>query len=178
MTRPDYLEGVDAVGVMQALDEFDPHIAGTLPIGVALPSSDIDILCHAPDLSAFASVVWTEFSAFENFALRQRTTGDRPVVASFRAKGWEFELFGSVLPVAKQAGWRHFVIEKRLLSLGGTELCSAILDCRRRGFKTEPAFAAVLGLPGNPYDSLLELETMTDEQLAEVLCRLQLAGRG
>jgi len=38
---------------MRALAEFDPHLAGTLPLGLDLPTSDLDILCHAaePDCS-------------------------------------------------------------------------------------------------------------------------------
>jgi len=40
---------------------------------------------------------------------------------------------------------------------------------KREGQKTEPAFAKVLSLPGDPYVSLLELEHLDDAQLRKII---------
>ncbi|HEX4185785.1 MAG TPA: DUF4269 domain-containing protein, partial [Stellaceae bacterium] len=78
-----YREALRRVGIMKALAEFDPRVAGTLPLGVALPTSDLDILCHAADPEAFAIALWAAFSGAREFSLRQWVIADRPVIASF-----------------------------------------------------------------------------------------------
>lgn len=163
--RPHYLQALRETAVIERLAGFDPHVAGTPPLGLDLPDSDIDILCHAPDPAALAERLWRAFGHRDQFALRQWTKGGRPIVAGFRANGWAFEIFGAVEPVAEQAGWRHFQIERRLLALQGGRLREAVLALRRQGLKTEPAFAAALGLAGDPYAALLALESLPDEAL-------------
>lgn len=156
-------------GVLPALAAFSPRVAGTPPLGLDMPASDIDVLCHAPDADAFAAVVQSAFGDAADFFLRRWQDADGTVVAGFTAHGWAFEIFGQARPVEEQAGWRHFEVERRLLALGGAGLRAAVLQARREGLKTEPAFAAVLGLPGNPYAALLALAGQTDAGLAGLL---------
>ncbi|MCF3931905.1 DUF4269 domain-containing protein [Acuticoccus sp. M5D2P5] len=175
MDRIDHEEAVTRLAVLDRLARFGPRLAGTPPLGLDLPGSDIDILCHAPDPAAFADAVWTAFAAHEGFAMRQWTGPRRPVIASFMAEGWVFELFGDDRPVEAQEGWRHFVIERRLLAIGGAALHAAVMAWRRRGYGTEPAFARVLGLAGDPYAALLDLGASSDEGLARRLSERGLA---
>lgn len=169
MTRPHYLDALHGVGVLSSLARFDPHVAGTPPLGLDLADSDIDVLCHAPDSKEFTLAVRAAFGNHPGFAARQWVSGGRPVIANFEAEGWTFELFGSRQPTEEQIGWRHFRIEQRLLLIGGEALRTLVMDERRKGLKTEPALAAVLHLSGNPYEALLRLETWSDEALADVL---------
>jgi hypothetical protein len=161
---------------MSTLAEFDPHLAGTLPLDVDLPTSDLDILCHATDPEAFAIALWAAFSGETGFSLRQWIISDRPVIASFVAHGWPFQVFGQKKPVREQNGWRHFLAERRLLRLGGATFRAAILRERARGAKTEPAFAAVLRLKGDPYLAILDLERCDDGQLSHLLARAGFRG--
>lgn len=169
MSKPHYRDALGRVGVLSALSPFDPHVAGTPPLALDLADSDIDILCHAPDPVRFVCAIWTAFGEYSDFSVRQWVAGNRPVIAQFSAEGWVFEVFGCVQSVRNQIGWRHFRIEQRLLSLGGATLRTLIMEQRRSGLKTEPAFAAVLNLPGDPYEALLAIETWPDEALNGLL---------
>lgn len=163
---------------MTTLAAFDPHVAGTPPLGLDVATSDIDMLCHAPDAQAFSETVWRACADANGFSMRQWAGNGRPVIASFSAYGWQFELFGAGRPVAEQAGWRHFLVEQRLLVLGGEGLRAAVMARRLAGMKTEPAFAEVLGLAGDPYAALLKLGAQDDLRLAEWLARAGLRPRG
>lgn len=169
MERPDYRAALRQTGMTTALAGFDPHLAGTLPLGIDVPTSDLDVLCHAPDPDAFAAAVWAEFSNEADFAIWQWIEDDRPVIASFTAHGWPFQIFGQAKPVKEQNGWRHFLVERRLLKLGGSVFRAAIARERASGMKTEPAFAIVLRLTGDPYRALLDLERTDDGSLSDLL---------
>jgi hypothetical protein len=169
MALPSYLEALQRLDLLAALARFDPHVAGTPPLGLDLPGSDIDVLCHVLDVDAFTRTVWDFASNHERFAIHQWTGDARPVVASFQAHGWPIEIFGASRPVVQQAGWRHFTVERRLLVLGGDAIRAAVMERRRGGLKTEPAFAAVLGLAGDPYSTLLDVEARTDADLVRLL---------
>jgi hypothetical protein len=165
----DYRQATDRLGILDVLRDHDPRIAGTLPLGIDVPGSDIDILCHVVDGKAFTHLVWSAFGEQPGFSVRQWTGDGRPVIASFEAHGWAFELFGHPSPVALQRGWRHFEIERRLLALGGAPFRHAVMERRRQGAKTEPAFADSLRLEGDPYAALLGIHSCNDGQLFRLL---------
>jgi hypothetical protein len=131
--------------------------------------SDIDVLCFAPDARAFTDTVWRNFASAPAFTAKQLTRTPRPVVASFEVAGWRIELYGEAIPVEQQRCWRHFAVERRLLALAGEGLRLPVLALRHLGLKTEPAFAAVLGLSGDPYLALLELGEQDDRTLRSLL---------
>ncbi len=91
------------------------------------------------------------------------------MIASFEAHGWAFEVFGQARAVGEQFGWRHFPVERRLLAQGGPSLRAAVMARRRAGTKTEPAFADALNLRGDPYETLLDVECLSDTALAGLL---------
>jgi hypothetical protein len=133
--RRSYEEALAEGSVLGALAQFNPRIAGTPPLGLDLPGSDIDVLCFAPDAHAFAAAVWHNFSSAPAFTAKQLTRTPRPVVASFEVAGWRIELYGEAIPVEQQRGWRHFAVEQRLLALGGEDLPVAVLALRGQGMQ-------------------------------------------
>lgn len=167
--RRSYEDALAGCGVLEVLAPFDPRVAGTPPLGLDLPSSDIDVLCFAPDVCTFTDTVWHAFSDAPVFIAKQWVHPPRPVVASFEAAGWRVQLYGEAILVEQQRGWRHFTVERRLLSLGGHGFRAAVLALRQRGMKTEPAFAAALELRGDPYLALLDLGDQGDQTLVSVL---------
>lgn len=169
MSRASYRDAIQHTNVLTALAEHDPHVAGTPPLGLDLPTSDIDILCYAPDPDQFTSVLWASFRSYPEFRIWQWIGADRPVVATFVVQEWRFEIFGQAKLVTEQTGWRHFTVEQRLLALGGQHLASTVMAFRREGLKTEPAFAAALKLQGDPYEVLLDIGDLDDDALSHLI---------
>jgi hypothetical protein len=167
--RGDYRDALAACDLLAALRDFDPHVVGTPPLGLDVPGSDVDVLCHAPRPERLAALLWRRYGQAPGFRMWQWAGPPRPLVASFYVVGWVVEIFGDARPVREQAGYRHFDVERRLLGLGGPPLRAAVLRSRRAGAKTEPAFAAALGLPGDPHAALFALADASDDGLRRVL---------
>ncbi len=61
------------------------------------------------------------------------------------------------------------LVEYAVLQAGGEPWRRAVQQLKEKGMKTEPAFAALLRLPGNPYEALLALEGKSHAELAACL---------
>jgi hypothetical protein len=153
------------------LAPFQPTLIGTYPLGLAIDSSDLDIACACDDLDGFEHALRATLSALGIAARFERSSPIPAVVAAFDLGDVAVEIFGQALPVTAQRGFRHMVIEGQLLVIGGAALAARIRDLKRTGMKTEPAFARVLGLAGDPYEALLALETSPPDRLRDLVAR-------
>lgn len=160
---------LESLGLPDRLSAFDARVVGTWPLGIALPSSDIDIVAFAPRQEEFADALRAAFGGQEGFTVRERLGKPASLVASFWQGGFEWEIFGQDCPVEQQYGWRHFVAERRLLELGGLPMRRAVMFKRGLGLKTEPAFAAALGLAGDPYAVMAALCDVPDQTLRNMI---------
>jgi len=61
------------------------------------------------------------------------------------------------------------VVQSRLLELDDGRFRAAAITLKQSGLKTEPAFADLLGLAGDPYKAPLGLESMTEDDLRRLL---------
>lgn len=148
----------------------DSVLAGTFPIDIAIDGSDLDILVAA-DPTGFAPTLDAGFGGQAGYARRMIRVTDGPaLVATFTLDGLPVEIFVQDVPVERQMGWRHMLVEARLLSLAPS-LRGPIRALKAAGIKTEPAFAQLLGLDGNPYQALLTLEGQSDATLRDLLSR-------
>ena len=172
MSRRSYEHALAECGVLEVLTPFDPRVAGTPPLGLELPDSDIDVLCFALDPHRFTDTVWRAFSDAPAFTAKQWVDPPRAVIACFEVAGWRIEVYGEATPIERQRGWRHFAVERRLLAIGGPNFRAAVLAVRRQGIKTEPAFATVLGLSGDPYIAMVDLDEQGDHSLISMLLAL------
>jgi hypothetical protein len=164
-TFMDYQAAIIGSAVLDILRAFDPRVVGTLPLGLGVQGSDVDIVCHASEPTILAEAIWAHYRSCDSFVLYQWLAQGRPLVARFEWGGWPFEVFGDRRPVDQQRGWLHFEIERRLLAFDDGRLRNAVARQRSQGIKTEPAFATVLGISGDPYLGLLDLAGETDAQL-------------
>lgn len=145
--------------VIEKLTTYQPILVGTIPIDIDIPESDLDIICECKDLNRFQNKLIKLFSEKKAFKTKQTQINTIPsVVCTFKTPHFEIEIFGQDIPVKKQNAYRHMLIEHRLLTEKGTDFKKAIIQLKKEGYKTEPAFAKLLRLSGNPYDALLELE--------------------
>lgn len=146
-------------GIFENLKDFSPILVGTFPIGIAIESSDLDIACYWREKNQFIAHLKNCFEDFENFHLQEQEVDTKPtIIAGFKLEGFEFEIFGQDIPVTAQFGYRHMIIEAKILEEKGDSFRQEIIELKKQGLKTEPAFAKLLGITGNPYLELLKLE--------------------
>jgi len=145
--------------VIEKLNGFTPILVGTIPIDIAIDTSDLDIICCWNDKQAFYAAVLDAFNEQTEFRIRDYSMhGTNCVVANFLADGVEIEIFGQNIPTRQQMAYRHMLIEHKLLTERGDFFRQQIIDLKRQGYKTEPAFGKLLGLQTNPYEELLTYE--------------------
>lgn len=152
--------------VMDILSPYTPMLTGTIPIDIDIEGSDLDVICEVHSFTLFEQLLKHEFGKYENFKLTDKiVNGIRRMKANFRLEPFEIEVFGQPIPVFEQNAYRHMLIEDRILHLFNEEFKEQVRSLKRTGDKTEPAFAMLIGLDGDPYESLLEVETWSDEKI-------------
>ena len=167
--RADFKTILEELDLLAHLAAYRPVVIGTPPLGIAVASSDIDIACCADDIDAFEEFADGRFGHLEEFARRNLVAhGEAAMLVSFRYGGWEIELFCQAVDVEQQWGVRHFRIEKRLLDME-PHLRGEVQALKEKGVKTEPAFATILQLAGDPYEAVLALENLSVDALQALL---------
>ncbi len=152
--------------IFEILKEYTPVLTGTIPIGISTDSSDLDIACRYFDADRFENYLETHYGRQTNFTVEQKEkAGYWIVVAKFIFQGFKVEIYGALFPVASQNSYRHMQIEHRVLQLLGDDFKQQIIKLKQEGVKTEPAFADLLKIEGDPYQQLLKLETATDSEI-------------
>ncbi len=147
--------------ILEKLNVYNPILVGTIPIEIDIKKSDLDIICCYKNKDEFAKHITENFGLFQKFRIRQTNKFDSPaVIAGFKTDGFEIEIFGQNIPVKQQNAYRHIIIENKLLTEKSEPFKKEIIRLKKQGIKTEPAFAAVMGLKGDPYEELLKFEIL------------------
>ncbi|WP_289063900.1 DUF4269 domain-containing protein [uncultured Zobellia sp.] len=145
--------------VFGKLKKYNPILTGTIPIGIDLPESDLDIICECKNHVEFTAYVTEQFSqekCFKTYSTSQN--GIESTIAEFKTEHFLFEIFGQNKATEKQNAYRHMLIENKILLEKGADFRQKIKELKSKGIKTEPAFAQLLGIKGNPYLELLKFE--------------------
>lgn len=149
--------------VFHLLREYSPTLAGTVPLDLDLPGSDLDILCYTKNLDKFEEEVVQQFGKQAQFTISQKSIRGRlSVVARFDTESWPIEIFAQNTRVEEQPGWLHLKAEHRYLQQYGEQLHNQVLNLKRLGDKTEPAFCQALGIEGDPYEQLIKINLETE----------------
>jgi hypothetical protein len=142
--------------IMEKLSTYTPIFVGTIPLNIDIETSDIDIICYVRDNNQFIEALVSYFQNMKEFRVIKNTSFNS-IKANFYIEDFEFEIFGQDLESLQQNAYQHMIIEHRLLIEKGEKFRQEIIELKRQGLKTEPAFAKLLGLNGNPYQELLKL---------------------
>jgi len=150
-----FLEQTD---IIKKLSQFKPLLSGTIPLGIDLPESDLDILFESQDFDLFNKTVLNHFPS------AIISTQDDFTIAKLTHNRLAIELFCQKIAPLKQNAHRHLRIEGRLLKMLGTNFKNKVIELKSSGIKTEPAFGQLLDL-NDPYKQLLELYHFSDAEL-------------
>lgn len=143
--------------ILSNLTEFDPILVGTIPINIDIENSDLDIICHWKNKTEFIDKLKSVFRQENEFTIREIFLDNKEsIVVNFRIQGFEIEIFGQNIPSKNQNGYKHMIIEHEILQTKDENFRLEIIKLKQNGYKTEPAFAFLLGLKGDPYAELLE----------------------
>lgn len=166
-------------GVFERLASFDPRWVGSIPLDIHGPGADADIACTGgTDLAAFKRALETAFADVPGLTVTDNIhAGETSVIARLTLDGLPLEIFGRRRPVETHESYVHWLAEHRILALAEDRLRTDIRAAKAGGLKTEPAFAQVLGLGGEPYTEILKLASPGDDALRTVIRNAGYAAR-
>lgn len=142
--------------VMEKLENFQPILVGTIPIGIAIKDSDLDIVCSFEDKQVFKEEVQKHFANYPRFSVVQKIFQDEPtIIARFKLDIFPVEIFAQSVPSNQQIAFQHMLIEYEVLINKGEGFRKEVIRLKESGMKTEPAFAQLLNMKGDPYQALL-----------------------
>ena len=166
------LEKLKKMQILQILEKYDPIFAGTIPIDIHTPESDVDIICYAQNLEEFHNHLTDHFQGYDNFKIHQKAIKSKQsVVCSFDTEWFLIEIFGQNTPSRMQDAYKHMCVEERIINLSPDPKLFRykIRNMKLSGIKTEPAFGQYFNLKGCPYTRLLELEKLSDSDILQTL---------
>lgn len=141
--------------IFTILDYYSPILAGTIPIEIDVEGSDLDIICKVEDKIDFEKVLIEKFKDFGLKIKKSNINNEESLVCNFKLEEFLIEIFAQNKPTIQQNAYRHMMAEYKILQEKGEEFKQKIIDLKKKGIKTEPAFGMLLGLE-NPYEDLLK----------------------
>ncbi|PGU09766.1 alpha/beta hydrolase [Bacillus cereus] len=143
--------------IMEDLVLYSPVLCGTIPIRIDTPQSDLDIVMEVYNFNVFEQEMRSLYGSYEGFKIKKSKIKDTESIrANFKFEGFEFELFAQPKPVLNQNAYRHMIVEHMLL-MQHPHIREEVIQLKESGLKTEPAFAQVLNINGDPYEELILL---------------------
>lgn len=142
--------------ILYKLNKFRPIVVGTIPINIDIEKSDIDIICYYENKDFFIKTLNKEFINQNRFTINEKNKSDSSYIVSiFFINNFKIEIFAQNIPTKEQLAYKHLILEYKLLKKYGKKFRKKIIDLKKKGYKTEPAFASILEIKGNPYFELL-----------------------
>lgn len=155
----EIFQAIESSKVLVKLQEFDPLVLGTFPLGLQNAESDIDISVNVNDLKAFQNQMIREFRSYPEFHIWQGDVDSQDACSvSFLHQEKRFEVFAQAKESIMQNSAIHFFAEEKILKYASAKKTELILKLRQAGKKTEPAFAEALMIKDqDAYEVMLKL---------------------
>jgi len=153
-------EVLEKYQVFEKLKPYSPVLAGTIPIEIDIENSDLDIICEVDlkfeedfldDIAMSRLMPGNTDVKVENIII----DGEKSIVLNFMLEEFPIEIFGQNKPSLEQNAYLHMLAEYKILKEKGEDFKYKIIELKKQGIKTEPAFGLLMGLE-NPYQDLLK----------------------
>ncbi|TVR77156.1 MAG: DUF4269 domain-containing protein [Saprospirales bacterium] len=142
--------------IFERLKDYQPILAGTVPIGLDIEGSDLDILCRYYDINQFREVVVLNYGECRSFQFKEKwISGRKTAITRFQTDDFPVEIFAQSVPSSKQHAFIHMINEYKILKWKGASFKEKVIGLKRSGMKTEPAFAFLMEVNADPYLWLL-----------------------
>lgn len=146
--------------IFEVLDYYSPILAGTIPIEIDIDGSDLDIICELDfrfeedflDDISFSKMIPLEAEVKVHYPV---VNDEKSITINFTLEDFPIEIFAQNKPTTQQNAYLHMMAEYKILKEKGEEFKQKIIDLKKKGIKTEPAFGMLLNLE-NPYEDLLK----------------------
>lgn len=142
--------------IFEKLKDYSPILAGTIPIEIDIEDSDLDIICEVTDFTEFEKTLSEMFSEFDLKIEKITVNNEQATVLNFKLEKFPIEIFGQNKPATEQNAYRHMIAEYKILQEKGNDFKKKIIELKKQGIKTEPAFGILLNLV-KPYEDLLKM---------------------
>jgi hypothetical protein len=150
-------KAINELGIFKEMSRYNPVLCGTIPIEIDIVGSDLDIIMNVNDFKQFYREALHLYGNHIGFQMKEKIIRDTSTIkVNFDYGGFNFELFGQPKAVDVQPAYQHMLVEHHLL-MKYPYMKDDIIRLKEQGIKTEPAFAQILQLEGDPYDELLIL---------------------
>lgn len=145
--------------IFEKLKYYSPILAGTVPIEIDIEGSDLDLIFEVDlrfEEDFLDDLMFSRFIPYDVDVEYPIINGEKCITLNFILEGFPIEIFGQNKPTVQQNAYLHMITEHRILQEKGEEFKQKIIELKKQGIKTEPAFGMLLGLE-NPYEDLLKL---------------------
>ncbi|WP_426480549.1 DUF4269 domain-containing protein [Chryseobacterium sp. R2ACT005] len=151
-------EVLEKYQIFEKLKNYSPILAGTVPIEIDIEGSDLDLIFEIDlrfEEDFLNDLMVSRFIPYDVDVEHPIVNGEKCITLNFVLEGFPIEIFGQNKPTKKQNAYLHMVAEYKILKEKGEEFKQKIIELKKQGIKTEPAFGMLLGLE-NPYEDLLK----------------------
>lgn len=144
--------------ILEKMKDYSPILAGTVPIEIDIKGSDLDIIFEVDlkyEQDFLDDLLFCQLISNDVKAEYPIVNGEKCITLNFMLEGFPIEIFGQNKPTTQQNAYLHMVAEYKILQEKGEKFKQKIIELKKQGIKTEPAFGMLLGLE-NPYEDLLK----------------------